>query len=105
MTGREYLHSQNKLQGSYTLSEVVEIIEGVTSKKLILTPYKNFKHMIDHEFGTIGEFAKALHTTRPAAYRIIRRPHGIKVSQLLLLKKRGVEPMNLISLNDMEGEE
>jgi hypothetical protein len=105
MTGREHLHSINKLQGSYTLSEVVEIIEGVTSKKLSITPYKNFKHMIDEEFGTIGEFAKALHTTRPAAYRLMKTPNSIKVRHLLLLKKKGVEPMNLITLNDMEGEE
>jgi hypothetical protein len=105
MTPREYLLSQNKLQNSYTLDEVVALLNEVRAKSLNVTPYRTFKHMIDEEFGTVQEFSNALKVTRKTAYGFMSRPNSLRVRHLILLKKKGIEPVNLITLNEMEGEE
>ena len=105
MTPREYLIQQKKLQNSYTLNEVIDLLAEVKAKTAEITPYRTFKHMVDEEFGTINEFGKALKVTRQTAGIFVNRPYNMRLRHLMLLKKKGVEPMNLISLNEMEGEE
>jgi len=98
MKGREYLSSIKKLQTSYTLSEVVEVIESIEKSKVRLSPYRNIRDLIEQEFGTVEEFGKAIGLSRHHCYHLIADPRKLRIAHLFGLKRKGVEPVDVLSM-------